>query len=87
MWNNHFVTIRDALLSACFLARRPALFVDSENQDLTVAQSAENDSVTLPLQYYQFERWNSSLECKEMYSMPAAPLYRDVMYCDLSIAA
>ena len=52
--------------------------MDGEKQDLKVAQSAKDDSVTVPLQQ-QFEL---PVDCKddvETFSMPASSHDRDVM--------
>ena len=52
--------------------------VDGKKQDLKVAQSAKDDSATVPLQH-QFEL---PVDCKddmETFSMPASPHDRDVM--------
>ena len=73
-------------MSTCFLARDVSLFqqlvddacsVDGMKQDLKVAQSAEDDSATVPL-HHQFE---IPVGCKdvEMYSLLASPHDRNVM--------
>ena len=88
VWNLGFDQFQGAFLSTGFLALELALFqqflddagsLDGKKQDLTVAQSAKDDSATGPLQHHQFE---IPVDCKddvEMYSMPASPHDRDVM--------
>ena len=52
--------------------------VDGKKQDLKIAQSANNDSPTVPLQH----AFELTVECKvdvETFSMPASPHDRDVM--------
>ena len=64
VWNLRFDQFQDAFLSTGFLALELALFqqflddagsLDGKKQDLTVAQSAKDDSATGPLQHHQFE--------------------------------
>ena len=88
VWNLGFDQFQGALLSTGFLALELALFqqflddagsLDGKKQDLTVAQSAKDDSATGPLQHHQFE---TPVDCTHvaMYSMPASPHDRDVMH-------
>ena len=64
VWNLGFDQFQDAFLSTGFLALDLALFqqflddagsLDGKKQDLMVAQSANDDSATGPLQLHQFE--------------------------------
>ena len=83
-----FDQFQGAFLSTCFLALELALFeqfvdeagsLEAKKPELKVAQSAEDDSATGPLQHHQFE---FPVDCKddvEMSSMPASPHHRDVM--------
>ena len=88
VWNLEFDQFQGAFLSTGFLALELALFqqflddagsLDGKKQDLTVAQSAKDDSATGPFQHHQFE---TLLDCTHdvamysmlaMYSMPASP--------------
>ena len=54
--------------------------LDGKKQDLMVAQSAKDDSVTGPLQHHQFETPVDCTHDVAMYSMPASPHDRDVMH-------
>ena len=78
-----------AFLSTCFLARGLSLFqqfvddagsLDSKKQDLKVAQSANVDSATVPLQHHQFELPMDGKDDLETFSMPVSPHDRDVMH-------
>ena len=80
---------QDAFLSTCFLARGLALlrqFVDdasslySKKQDLKVAQTANVDSATVPLQHHQFELPMDGKDDLETFSMPVSPHDKDVMH-------
>ena len=77
-----------AFLSTCFLAGELALFelfvddagsVDSQKQNLKVAQSAKDDSATVLLQH-QFELPVDCNDDVEMFSMPVSPHDRDLMH-------
>ena len=80
-----FDQFQGAFLNTCFPARELALFqqfvddagsLDGKKQDLKVAQSAKDDSATVPLQH-QFEL---PVDCKDYVEMfPASPHDRDVM--------
>ena len=83
-----FDQLQGAFLSTCFLARNTFLalfeqFVDNagyvggKKQDLKVAESAKEDSATVPLQHHQFKL---PVDCKDDVEMfPASPHDRDVM--------
>ena len=82
MWNLGYDHFQGAFLSTGFLARTLALFqqfvddvgsLDGKKQDLTVAQSARDDSATGPLQHHQFEIPVVYKADVEMFSMPASP--------------
>ena len=88
VWNLGFDQFQGAFLSTGFLALELALFqqflddagaLDGKKQDLTVAQSAKDDSATGPLQH-QFETPVDFTHDVAMYSMPASPHDRDVMH-------
>ena len=55
-------------------------FQDCKKQDLKVAQSANVDSATVPLQHHQFELPMDGKDDLETFSMPVAPHDRDVMH-------
>ena len=89
VWNLGFDQFQGAFLSTGFLALELALFqqflddagsLDGKKQDLTVAQSAKDDSATGPLQHHQFEIPVDCTHDVAMYSMPASPHDRDVMH-------
>ena len=73
-------------MSIYFLARGLALFqqfvdnagaVNGKEQDIKVAQSAKDDSATVPLQHHQFEL---PVDCNaDMETFPASPHDRDIM--------
>ena len=52
----------------------------SKTQTLEVAQSAKDDSATVPLQNHQFDLPLGCNDNVAMYSMPASPHHRDVMH-------
>ena len=89
VWNLGIDQFQGAFLSTGFLALELALFqqflddagsLDGKKQDLTVAQSAKDDSATGPLKHHQFETPVDCTHDVAMYSMPASPHDKDVMH-------
>ena len=84
-----FDQFQGAFLTTCFLARGLALFqqfvdnagsLDCKKQYLKVAQSANVDGATVPLQHHQFELPMDGKDDLETFSMPVSPHDRDVMH-------